>query len=86
LSSKNHKKAFHFVLDYESGRWKVDNGRLRAEGESLRDLDEKLKLLLGREKTGEDEKIRVTMEFNYERIPSWIVQYHPYYMFRMIDI
>ncbi len=88
MSSKRHLTNLHFVLNYEDGRWKTDNGQLRAEGKTLTELDEKLKSLLVRQKNKneDNERIKVTMEFNYGSIPSWIVQYHPYYMYRVIEV
>ena len=64
--------------------WIAENSVISVKGNSLEDLDRKLKYEL--KKVGYSGKIEVLMRFDYSTIPRWMRQFHPHYFNRRVVI
>jgi hypothetical protein len=70
---------------HDGRKWIAKNDEINVIGETLAEIDEKIKERL-KEILGKG-KIKVTMELDFRKnIPHWIWQYHPYYFYRTIYI
>jgi hypothetical protein len=70
---------------HDGQKWIAKNDEINVSGETLSDIDEKIRKRL-KELLGKG-KVKVTMELDFRKnIPHWIWQYHPYYFYRTIYI
>ncbi|MBO8182229.1 MAG: DUF5395 family protein [Archaeoglobus sp.] len=85
-----------FDVLHDGQKWIARNDEITVSGETLAELDgkikESLKKTLGKRESKVSEvtkatRVKVTMELDYRRnVPHWIWQYHPYYFYRTIYI
>ncbi|AEA47188.1 DUF5395 family protein [Archaeoglobus veneficus] len=78
----------NLMLVHDGERWIAKNGDFFVAGKTLEELDENLKTEL-KKRMGDlrGKKIEVRMEYDYRgTFPSWITQYHPYYLHRVIHV
>ncbi|AGK61032.1 hypothetical protein Asulf_01028 [Archaeoglobus sulfaticallidus PM70-1] len=71
-------------LLHDGKQWIAKNGEIVAKGETLDELDKEIESVVRKKYPGK--KVKVSMEFDYSSIPFWIIQYHPYYLYRVIYI
>ena len=75
------------LLKHDGRNWIAENEFLAVRGETLPELDNKLRdLLTGENSNTENEQIKVRMLFDNSTIPAWIRPYAGHYMNRIIEI
>ena len=74
-----------YLKIYHNGEeWIAYNNEIEIKAKSIKDLDEKLRNHLKR-KYGSGIKVKILMEYDYEKFPFWIIQYHPFYFYRELE-
>ncbi len=73
-----------FIHDGTS--WIARTENLEVAAASLRELDSRLReAIKTRCEPESGGRVKVNMEFDYSTIPHWMIQYHPYYIYRSVE-
>jgi len=78
-------KELNLILIHNGKEWVAKNGEIVVKGRTLDELDKNIRgVLKGKFKKGE--KIEVKMEYDYRTFPFWMIQYHQYFLRRIIYV
>ncbi|MCF8038654.1 MAG: DUF5395 domain-containing protein [Desulfohalobiaceae bacterium] len=71
---------------HDGKRWIARTENLEVAAASLEELDGRLReAIKARCEPESGSRVKVNMEFDYSTIPHWMIQYHPYYIYRSME-
>ncbi len=66
--------------------WIARSDRLEVAAQSLGELDDRVREQIRNECAPDPgSRVKVNMDFDYSTIPLWMIQYHPYYIYRSVE-
>lgn len=81
------KADIELSLMHDGDLWICHNETLRAQGNSLLDLDNDVQRVLRESGNyAESSQVRVFMGFDFDTFPTWLRQYHTHYFNRTVTI
>jgi len=79
-------QTLHMTFIHDGTHWIARDACLEVAGQSLSELDERLRLAIYRTYAPKHgSQVAVNLDFDYSTIPYWMTQYHPYYIHRRLE-
>jgi len=76
-----------FVLEFQENRWTAHSGELRACGDSIEELEQNIKAVIG--SSGEfppGKRVAALLLCDARVIPAWMRPYHNHYFNRLMYV
>ena len=71
---------------HDGSHWIARGESLEVAAQSLGELDQKLReAIKKRYSPYQGSQVTVNLDFDYSTIPTWMIQYHPYYIHRRLE-